>query len=122
MDIRIERIAPIDLKAPLSAYSLMAPALDAAAVDAVSIEDAHRHNDLSLIELFKNTIVILGVIGIAQTRIETIDEIESRLREALSHIEKERLIAAPDCGLGLLSRETVLAKLSHLTQAVKRIG
>jgi len=110
------------LKAPPSAYYLMAPALDAAAVDAVSIEDAHRPNDLSLLELFKNTIVILGVIGIAQTRIETIEEIESHLREALGHIEKERLIAAPDCGLGLLSRETVLAKLSHLTQAVERIG
>ena len=110
------------IKAPPSAYCLLAPALDEAAVDAVSIEDAHRPNDLSLLELFRNTTVILGVLGIAQTRIETIGEIESRLRGALNHIEKDRLIAAPDCGLGMLSHETVLAKLSHLTQAVERIG
>jgi len=110
------------VKAPPSAYSLLAPALDEAAIDAVSIEDAHRPNDLSLLELFENTIVILGVLGIARTRIESIEEIESRLRDAMEHIEKDRLIAAPDCGLGMLSQETVLAKLSHLKQAVERIG
>ncbi len=49
------------VKAPPSAYCLLAPALDEAAIDAVSIEDAHRPNDLSLLELFENIIVILGV-------------------------------------------------------------
>jgi len=110
------------VKAPPSIYSLLAPALDEAAIDAVSIEDAHRPNDLSLLELFENTIVILGVLGIARTRIESIEEIESRLRDAMEHIEKDRLIAAPDCGLAMLSQETILAKLSHLRQAVERIG
>ena len=106
---------------PQAAIDDVSP-VDEAAVDAVSIEDAHRPNDLTLLELFQNTTVILGVLGIAQTRIETIEEIESRLRGALNHIEKDRLIAAPDCGLGMLNHETVLAKLSHLTQAVERIG
>ncbi|MCP3890203.1 MAG: cobalamin-independent methionine synthase II family protein [Desulfobulbaceae bacterium] len=110
------------VKAPPSAYSLLAPALDEAAIDAVSIEDAHRPNDLSLLELFENTIVILGVLGIARTRIESIEEIEFRLREAMEHIDKDRIIAAPDCGLGMLTQETVLAKLGHLRQAVERIG
>jgi len=110
------------VKAPPSAYSFLATALDEAAIDAVSIEDAHRPNDLSLLELFENTIVILGVLGIARTRIESIEEIESRLQDAMGHIEKDRLIAAPDCGLGMLSQETVLAKLGHLRQAVERIG
>ena len=110
------------VKAPPSAYSLLAPALDEAAIDAVSIEDAHRPNDLSLLELFENTIVILGVLGIARSRIESVEEIEFRLRDAMGHIEKDRLIAAPDCGLGMLNRETVLAKLKNLRQAVERIG
>ena len=37
--------------------------------------------------------------------------------EALRHIDKERLIAAPDCGLGLLGRERTLAKLKNLRAA-----
>ncbi len=110
------------VKAPPSTYSLLAPALDGAAIDAVSIEDAHRPNDLSLLELFENTIVILGVLGIARSRVESVDQIESRLKDALGHIEKDRLIAAPDCGLGMLSQEMVLAKLKNLRLAVERIG
>jgi 5-methyltetrahydropteroyltriglutamate--homocysteine methyltransferase len=66
--------------------------------------------------------VILGVLEMAKTRIESIEEIESRLLDAMEHIEKDRLIAAPDCGLGMLSQETILAKLSHLSQAVEKIG
>ncbi|MCK5686187.1 5-methyltetrahydropteroyltriglutamate--homocysteine methyltransferase, partial [bacterium] len=110
------------VKAPPSTYSILAPALDEAAIDAVSIEDAHRPNDLSLLELFKNTIVILGVLGIARSRIESVEEIESRLKDAMNHIEKDRLMAAPDCGLGMLSQEMVLAKLNNLRQAVEKIG
>jgi len=54
--------------------------------------------------------------------IESIEEIEFRLRDAMGHIEKDCLIAAPDCGLEMLSRETVLAKLKKLRQALERIG
>lgn len=103
-------------------YSLLAPALDEAVIDAVSIEDAYRPNDLSLLELFENTIVILGVLGITRTRIESVEKIESRFQDAMGHIEKDRLMADPDCGLGMLSRETVLGKLKNLCQAVGRIG
>ncbi len=110
------------VKAPPGAYFELAPALDEAAIDAVSIEDAHRPNDPALLELFRNTIVILGVIGIARTRIETIDEIEYRLRQALDHIDKSKLIAAPDCGLGMLDNDTILAKLGNMVRAVERIG
>jgi len=50
--------------------------IDASPVDAVSIEDAHCHNDLSkLLPLFKNTKVILGVIKIATVKVETVEEI-----------------------------------------------
>lgn len=109
-------------KAAADSYRCLAPALDDAALDAVSIEDAHRPNDLSLLELFQNSTVILGVIGIARTRIESVDEIESRLRAALDHIDRFRLMTGPDCGLGMLPEEIILAKLAQMTMAVNRIG
>ncbi len=108
-------------KAPSENYFRLAPALDDAALDVISIEDAHRPNDLSLLELFKNRTIILGVIGIARSRIETIEEIASRLQEAVEHIDHERLIAAPDCGLGMLSHEQVEAKLKNMVEAAKMI-
>ena len=107
------------LKAPPEHYLRMAPILDAAAIDAVSIEDAHRHNDLILLESFKRTIVILGVVGIARSRVEPVEEIVERLRDAANHIDPARLMAAPDCGLGMLNRQQVTAKLRNMVTAAR---
>jgi len=38
-------------------------------------------------------------------------------RAALEHIDRGRLIAAPDCGLAMLGRELAMAKLNNLHQA-----
>ncbi len=104
-------------KAPREAYLRLAPVLDAAAVDAISIEDAHRHNDLRLLERFTRKTVMLGVIAIARSRVETVEEVRARLQAALAHIDRERLMAAPDCGLGLLTRDQVRAKLRVMAAA-----
>ena len=108
-------------KAPAENYVRLAPVLDEAALDVISIEDAHRPNDLSLLEQFKRSTVILGVIGIARSRIETVEEIASRIRKALEHIDRERLMAAPDCGLGMLTQQQVRAKLANMVKAAQTI-
>ena len=109
-------------KAPRESYFKLADAIEDSAIQALSIEDAHRHNNLSLLDHFKTTIVILGVVAIAKRRLETIEEIVSRLKDALEYIDAERLIAAPDCGLGMLGKELALKKLSNLAAAAKAVG
>lgn len=109
-------------KANQLAYFRLADAIDASSIQAVSIEDAHRHNDLTLLEKFRKTAVIFGSIGIARSHVETVTEIEARLRQALQHIDPERLIVAPDCGLGYLPRELALEKLENMVTAVHQIG
>jgi len=109
-------------KAEQQAYFQLADPLDDAEIDEVSIEDAHLHNDLSLLEHFKNTTVTLGVIAIARNHVEPVDKIVARLRDALIHIDARRLMVAPDCGLGMLKREMVLAKLENMTKAAKMVG
>lgn len=108
-------------KAPRSAYRDLAPVIERSCVDAVSIEDAHRHNDLKLLESFSTTKVILGVVAIARSRVETVDEIIGRLNDACEHIDQSRLLAAPDCGLGFLGRDLSLAKLRNLGRAASAI-
>ena len=88
---------------------------------AISIEDAHRRNDLSMLEAFKTTSVILGVVAIAKSRVEPVEEIRAHLVAALAHIEADRLIAAPDCGLGLLGRNLARKKLRNLCEAAHSI-
>jgi 5-methyltetrahydropteroyltriglutamate--homocysteine methyltransferase len=104
-------------KAPQEAYLELAGGLDEVAVDAVSIEDAHRPSDLTLLEHFARTKVILGVLAIANSRVEDVEEVRERLRAALEHVDPPRLLAAPDCGLGLLGRDLARAKLKVLAEA-----
>ena len=109
-------------KASRDSYFDLADALEASSIQAVSLEDAHRHNDLSLLERFRTTTVILGVVAIAKSRLESVGEIASRLSSALNHIDAARLIAAPDCGLGMLGEKLALQKLKNLTTAARMVG
>ena len=78
--------------------------------------------NLSLLKNYKNTKIIFGVIKIASSNIETVEEIENRMKETLKFISKEQLIAAPDCGLGHLSRELAMKKLKTMSLAAKKFN
>lgn len=108
-------------KADPGNYAVLADALDAASIDAVSIEDAHRPNDLGLLERFRATTVILGLVDIARTRLEPLEQLRQRLLAALEHIDADRLVAAPDCGLVMLGRELAVAKLDRLVAAARAV-
>ena len=110
------------VKAAPETYFDLAVALEDSCIDAVSIEDAHRPNDLVLLERFAKTTVILGVVAIAASRIEAVEAIAGRLRQALEHIDAARLWAAPDCGLAMLPRELARQKLINLCAAAKAVG
>jgi len=109
-------------KADPSAYFQLAEAIDSSCVDTVSIEDAHCHNDLSLLDKFKQTTVILGVVTVASSHIESASEIEQRLMQALQHIDEERLQVAPDCGLAFLPMPILTSKLTNMCIAAGRCG
>ncbi len=108
-------------KADQRAYFDFATTIDQCRVDTISLEDAHRHNDLALLERFNRKRIILGVVNIARTRVETVDEIRDRLIAALDHIDRHRLIAGPDCGLIMLDRPTAVAKLRNLVAAAQSV-
>ena len=108
-------------KAPINSYHEIANLLNQSIIDTVSLEDAHRYNDLSLLEKFSNTKIIFGLIKIASSKEETISEIQSRVNNATNHIKKEQLIAAPDCGLGHLPKNLAKRKLKIMVDAVKNI-
>lgn len=105
---------------PLS-YSLLGEAVDASSINQVSLEDAHRYNDLSMLEKFQQTSIIFGAVAIADSRVETVDEIVARLKDALNHIDKDRLLAGPDCGLAMLGRDLAITKMKNLCEAAKLV-
>ena len=76
---------------------------------------------LSLLEIFEKTSVILGVVDIARSRMETVDEVRNRLLAALEHIDRHRLIAGPDCGLGFFTRDLAISKMKILSEAAHSV-
>ena len=106
-------------KAPLESYWKISEALNNSTIDQISLEDAHRNNNLSLLEKFDSKTIILGVVKIASSEMETEEKINQRVQQALEHIDERRLILAPDCGLGFLPRELCLQKLKIITKVAK---
>jgi 5-methyltetrahydropteroyltriglutamate--homocysteine methyltransferase len=108
-------------KADPSAYFRLARAVDGSTINQVSIEDAHRFNDLSLLEEFRNATIIFGSVAIADSKLEPVEEIAARLTAALNHIDPNRLIAAPDCGLAMLGRDLAMKKLTAMCEAARSV-
>ena len=74
-----------------------------------------------LLPKFKQSTVILGVIKVARSSIESVEEIENRVNEALKFIAPERLILAPDCGLGFLTEEMITQKIENMVKVAKSV-
>ena len=68
---------------------------------------------------FKKSTIILGVVTVARSRIETVEEIKKRVEEALKYIDSERLVLAPDCGLGFLTEDMITQKITNMVEAAK---
>ena len=109
------------LKADPDCYFQLASAVDRSSVQQVSIEDAHCLNDLQLLERFQQTSVILGAVTIASSKIESVEYIHERLASALRHIDRGRLLVAPDCGLMMLDRDLAMAKLKNMCAAAQTV-
>jgi len=108
------------MKADKNLYKSLAPLLDNSGIKQFSIEDAEAQNNLEeLLPLFKKSTVILGAIAIARSKIEDFDELKGRIGEALKFIDPERLVLAPDCGLGFLEESKILEKLETMTKVAK---
>ena len=96
-----------------SGYSFLAQLADSVASQ-ISIEAAQPRLDLSVLKDLAPKSVMVGVIDLSTSEVETPSDVAERIRAALRHVPAERLVAAPDCGMKYLSREIALGKLKAL--------
>ncbi len=93
-------------------------------VDQVSIEAAQPQalNLQAALEALGNKTIMVGVINLGDETPETPEIVADRIRKALKYIPPERLIAAPDCGLKYLPRESARAKLFALAKGAEIVN
>jgi 5-methyltetrahydropteroyltriglutamate--homocysteine methyltransferase len=82
----------------------------------ISIEAAQPRLDLAVLAELAPKIVILGVIDLADPAVETAEQGAARIRAGLKWVAPERLVAAPDCGMKYLPRDTAFGKLCALVE------
>lgn len=107
-------------KADQASYARIAEAVDGV-TDQISIEDAHRYNPSELFSKYEKSALIVGFVTVASSRVEPVEEIRARMLEILQILPSERLLAAPDCGLGFLGRDLAMIKLKNLCEAAHSV-
>ena len=92
------------------------PQLADCSAEQISIEAAQPKIDFGVLRELGGKTIVLGVISLADNRVESAEEVAARARLALKHLPAERLILAPDCGMKYLPREVAFGKLKALAE------
>src|SRR3954454_603500 len=95
-------------------YEEIFPALAKSKIDQVSLECIHSHVPVELLRLLKGKDVLVGVIDVANDRVETPEEVADTIRAALKYVPAKHFYACTNCGMAPMDREVAVAKLKAL--------
>lgn len=87
-------------------------------VDEMHVEMANREfAELEVIEVIAQKMnVAVGIVDVKSYYIETVQDIEERIRMCLQYAPPEKLSVAPDCGLSQTARWAAKAKLKNMVE------
>jgi 5-methyltetrahydropteroyltriglutamate--homocysteine methyltransferase len=69
---------------------------------------------MGLLGLLKGKDVLLGVIDVANDRVESPREVSQVIEKALKYVPRKHLFPCTNCGMAPMDREVALAKLRAL--------
>lgn len=101
-------------------YSFL-PEFEQCSCSQVSIETAQSELDTSVLTSLPNKTIILGVIDLEDMTVETPEIVADRIRKALPHVDKERVIIAPDCGMKYLPRDVAFGKMQAMVDGTAMV-
>jgi 5-methyltetrahydropteroyltriglutamate--homocysteine methyltransferase len=99
-----------------SGYSFL-PELADSSVQQVSVETAQSGLDTSVLAALSDKTVMVGVVDLSDPEVESVDTVVARARRALRHVDAERLVLAPDCGMKYLPRASADGKMRVMAEA-----
>jgi 5-methyltetrahydropteroyltriglutamate--homocysteine methyltransferase len=88
--------------------------LDGCRATHVSLEAAQPNLDPETLRELPSKTIVLGVLDLGSEEVEPAELVADRIRRALTVVEPERLVVAPDCGMKYLPRERAFAKLQAM--------
>ena len=95
-------------------YEEIFPALAKSRIDQVSLECINSRVPIELLGLLKGKDVLVGVIDVASDTVESPQQVQKTILQALKYVPAKRLFPCTNCGMAPMSREIALAKLKAL--------
>ena len=101
----------------------MMPLFKESPADVIHLEFTNKgFDELAAFRDFPTDKVLgVGVVDVKNLQVETPEQIEARIRGALEVVPADRLLVAPDCGLGYFSRTVAYAKLRAMGKAAASV-
>jgi 5-methyltetrahydropteroyltriglutamate--homocysteine methyltransferase len=87
----------------------------------VSIEAAQPDLDPEVLRDLPDKTVVLGVLDLGASEVETPETVAERVRRVLAVVEPERLVVAPDCGMKYLPRKRAFRKLQAMVAGARLV-
>jgi 5-methyltetrahydropteroyltriglutamate--homocysteine methyltransferase len=109
------------VKSRLTGYPFLSELADCAASH-VSLEAAQPSLDSALLRELPDKTIVLGVLDLGSSEVETPELVADRIRSALAVVEPERLVVAPDCGMKYLPRDLAFRKLQSMVAGARLVG
>jgi 5-methyltetrahydropteroyltriglutamate--homocysteine methyltransferase len=98
-----------------SGYSFL-PELSVCRCNQVSIETAQSNLDCSVLTELAGKQILLGVIDLADMKVETGETVAARIRRALPFVRPENIVVATDCGMKYLPRDVTDGKMRAMVE------
>jgi 5-methyltetrahydropteroyltriglutamate--homocysteine methyltransferase len=109
------------VKSRLTGYPFLRELNDCLATH-LSLEAAQPDLDADVLHNVADKTIILGVLDLGSSEVETPALVADRIRKALTVVGPERLVVAPDCGMKYLPRERAFRKLQSMVAGARLVG
>jgi 5-methyltetrahydropteroyltriglutamate--homocysteine methyltransferase len=106
------------VKQRLTGYPFLSE-LDGCRATHVSLEAAQPNLDPEVLRALPSKVIVLGVLDLGSPEAETPELVAERIRRALTVVEPERLVVAPDCGMKYLPRDLAFRKLEAMVAGAR---
>ena len=103
-----------------SGYSFL-PELAECVCDQISIETAQSGLDPQVLETLPDKTILVGVLDLSTPAVESAETVADRVRRVLPHMDAERVVLAPDCGMKYLPRDAAEGKLRSMVAAARTL-
>jgi 5-methyltetrahydropteroyltriglutamate--homocysteine methyltransferase len=90
-------------------------------ISGFTVEFARSDYDPAILKPYRDRLIVFGCIDPGNTPAPDVEQVKRQVAQALKHLDAERVLLAPDCGLMTISRQLAREKLQVMVAAAQAL-